>query len=155
MDTAGNTRSLQRCRICFFVYFLGLYHSPWQSKLKIFKAKGCSLISWLRFTNSSFAVVSLKKKKNPSTWGGRGRRISESQASLVYKVSSKTAKAIQRNPVSNPPPPPKTKLKIKSCVLFWLIPLSPHSGNFNFSHSKAFFFFFKKKSVYLLYVSTL
>jgi hypothetical protein len=32
--------------------------------------------------------------------GGRGRRISEFEASLVYKVSSKTARAIQRNPVS-------------------------------------------------------
>jgi hypothetical protein len=32
--------------------------------------------------------------------GGRGRWISEFEASLVYKVSSRTAKAIQRNPVS-------------------------------------------------------
>jgi hypothetical protein len=32
--------------------------------------------------------------------GGRGRRISEFEASLVYEVSSKTARAIQRNPVS-------------------------------------------------------
>jgi hypothetical protein len=32
--------------------------------------------------------------------GGRGRRTSEFEASLVYKVSSRTAKAIQRNPVS-------------------------------------------------------
>jgi hypothetical protein len=32
--------------------------------------------------------------------GGRGRRISEFEASLAYKVSSKTARAIQRNPVS-------------------------------------------------------
>jgi hypothetical protein len=31
---------------------------------------------------------------------GRGRRISEFEASLVYKVSSKTARATQRNPVS-------------------------------------------------------
>jgi hypothetical protein len=30
----------------------------------------------------------------------RGRQISEFEASLVYKVSSMTAKAIQRNPVS-------------------------------------------------------
>jgi hypothetical protein len=37
---------------------------------------------------------------NPSTQGGRGRRISEFEASLVYKVSSRTARAIQRNPVS-------------------------------------------------------
>ena len=31
---------------------------------------------------------------------GRGRWISEFEASLVYKVSSRTARAIQRNPVS-------------------------------------------------------
>jgi hypothetical protein len=30
--------------------------------------------------------------------GGRGRRISEFKASLVYKVSSRTARATQRNP---------------------------------------------------------
>jgi hypothetical protein len=32
--------------------------------------------------------------------GGRGRGISEFEASLVYKVSSRTSRAIQRNPVS-------------------------------------------------------
>jgi hypothetical protein len=31
--------------------------------------------------------------------GGRGRQISELKASLVYKVSSRTARATQRNPV--------------------------------------------------------
>jgi hypothetical protein len=31
--------------------------------------------------------------------GGRSRWISEFEASLVYKVSSRTARAIQRNPV--------------------------------------------------------
>jgi hypothetical protein len=30
---------------------------------------------------------------------GRGRQISEFKASLVYKVSSRTARATQRNPV--------------------------------------------------------
>jgi hypothetical protein len=35
---------------------------------------------------------------NPS--GGRGRQISEFEASLVYKVSSRTARTIQKNPVS-------------------------------------------------------
>jgi hypothetical protein len=30
---------------------------------------------------------------------GRGRRISEFEAGLVYRVSSRTAKATQRNPV--------------------------------------------------------
>jgi hypothetical protein len=32
--------------------------------------------------------------------GGRGRQISEFEAGLVCKVSSRTARAIQRNPVS-------------------------------------------------------
>ena len=32
--------------------------------------------------------------------GGRGRRISEFEASLVYRLSSRTARATQRNPVS-------------------------------------------------------
>jgi hypothetical protein len=40
---------------------------------------------------------------NPS----RGRWISEFEASLVYKVSSRTARAIQRNPVSKPKPKQK------------------------------------------------
>jgi hypothetical protein len=56
-------------------------------------------------------IARIKKKKNgqpgvmahafnPSTWEAeRGRRISEFEASLVYKVSSRTARAIQRNPV--------------------------------------------------------
>jgi hypothetical protein len=32
--------------------------------------------------------------------GGRGRWISEFEASLVYRVSSRTARVTQRNPVS-------------------------------------------------------
>jgi len=32
--------------------------------------------------------------------GGRGRRILEFEASLVYRVSSRTARITQRNPVS-------------------------------------------------------
>jgi hypothetical protein len=31
--------------------------------------------------------------------GGRGRQISEFKASLVYRVSSRTARAVQRNSV--------------------------------------------------------
>jgi hypothetical protein len=51
---------------------------------------------------------------------GRGRRISEFEASLVYKVSSRTARAIQRNPVSKNKKTKKQKnsrghtLKLKS-----------------------------------------
>jgi hypothetical protein len=40
---------------------------------------------------------------------GRGRRISEFKASLLYKVSSRTARAIQRNPVSKNQKQNKTK----------------------------------------------
>jgi hypothetical protein len=32
--------------------------------------------------------------------GGRGRQISEFEANLVYRVSYRTARATQRNPVS-------------------------------------------------------
>jgi hypothetical protein len=32
--------------------------------------------------------------------GGRGRQISEFKASVVYRVSSRTTRATQRNPVS-------------------------------------------------------
>jgi hypothetical protein len=42
--------------------------------------------------------------------GDRGRRISEFKASLVYRVSSRTARAIQRNPVSKNQ---KRKKKVK------------------------------------------
>jgi hypothetical protein len=36
---------------------------------------------------------------NPNL-GGRGKQISELEATLVYRVSSRTARATQRNPVS-------------------------------------------------------
>jgi hypothetical protein len=42
--------------------------------------------------------------------GGRGRQISEFESSLVYKVSSRTVRATQRNPVSKNK---KTKKKRK------------------------------------------
>jgi hypothetical protein len=53
--------------------------------------------------------VIYKKKDRPGSGeahlssqhlGGRDPRISEFEASLVYKVSSRTARTIQRNPVS-------------------------------------------------------
>jgi hypothetical protein len=43
--------------------------------------------------------------------GGRGRQISEFEASLVYRVSSRTARATQRNPVLTSPPPKKKRKK--------------------------------------------
>jgi hypothetical protein len=45
---------------------------------------------------------------------GRGRQISEFEASLVYRVSSRTARATQRNPVS------KNQIKKrKNIVQYW------------------------------------
>jgi hypothetical protein len=52
--------------------------------------------------------------------GGRGRQISEFQVSLVYKVSSRTARAIQRNPVSKKQKKQKQKQKTKKKDLFIL-----------------------------------
>jgi hypothetical protein len=54
---------------------------------------------------------------NPSTLGGRGRRISEFEASLVYKVSSRTARAIQRNYVSKKKKKKERKKERKSLFL--------------------------------------
>jgi hypothetical protein len=45
--------------------------------------------------------------------GGRGRWISEFEASLVYRVSSRTARTIQRNPVSKKTKKNKKKQKQK------------------------------------------
>jgi hypothetical protein len=45
--------------------------------------------------------------------GGRGRQISEFEASLVYRVSSRTARATQRNPVSKKTKKEKEKNKKK------------------------------------------
>jgi hypothetical protein len=44
--------------------------------------------------------------------GGRGRWISEFEASLVYRLSSRTARATQRNPVSEKNQKTKTKKKL-------------------------------------------
>ena len=53
---------------------------------------------------------------NPSTgeagWG-RGRQIPEFKASLIYRMSSRTARAIQRNTVLKT----KTKTKQKITIL--------------------------------------
>jgi hypothetical protein len=46
--------------------------------------------------------------------GGRGRQISEFEASLEYRVSSRTARATQRNPVSKNQ---KNRKKIKMMMM--------------------------------------
>jgi hypothetical protein len=48
--------------------------------------------------------------------GGRGRWISEFEASLVYKVSSRSARATQRNPV------------LMLTVSYWMDHRAPNGG---------------------------
>ena len=50
--------------------------------------------------------------------GGRGRWISEFEASLVYRVSSRTARATQRNPVSKKTKKRKRKEKKKDRKMY-------------------------------------
>jgi hypothetical protein len=67
--------------------------------------------------------------------GGRGRQISEFEATLVYRVSSRTAKVTQRNPVS------KEKKKERTCphkLSSVLHTSSEHSGEL--PKRKNFFF---------------
>jgi hypothetical protein len=51
--------------------------------------------------------------------GGRGRRISEFEASLVYRVSSRIARATERNPVSKNQKKKKKKKKERKENLPW------------------------------------
>jgi hypothetical protein len=61
--------------------------------------------------------------------GGRGRRVSEFEASLVYRVSSRTARATQRNPVSKNQNNNNNKLVFKTKVgQWWCTPLFPAQG---------------------------
>jgi hypothetical protein len=51
---------------------------------------------------------------NPSSWEAEaGRFLSSIEASLVYRVSSRTARATQRNPVSKQNNSKQTKNKTK------------------------------------------
>jgi hypothetical protein len=48
--------------------------------------------------------------------GGRARQTSEFEVSLVYRVSSRIARATQRNPVSKKPKKKKKKKKMEKAV---------------------------------------
>jgi hypothetical protein len=61
--------------------------------------------------------------------GGRGRRISEFKANLVYRVSSRTARAKQRNPVSNPTPESPKKNICQNVQMGFLNFISPKTGS--------------------------
>jgi hypothetical protein len=63
-----------------------------------------------------------KKRESAGHWwrtplipalGRQRQRISEFEASVFYRVSSRTARAIQRNPVSKKPKPNKKQNKTK------------------------------------------
>jgi hypothetical protein len=45
--------------------------------------------------------------------GGRSKQISEFKASLIYKLSSRTARVLQRNPVSKNQKPKSKNQKTK------------------------------------------
>jgi hypothetical protein len=66
--------------------------SPWMTLLRI-----SSLLLLVRDDKRQQELGVVAHAFNPSTRKA-GRRISEFEASLVYKVSSRTAGAIQRNP---------------------------------------------------------
>jgi hypothetical protein len=50
---------------------------------------------------------------NPSNFGGRGRQISEFEASLVYNVSSRTARATEKSCLKKPKKKKKKKKKME------------------------------------------
>jgi hypothetical protein len=100
--------------------------------------------------------------------GSRGWWISEFKASLVYKVSSRTARATQRNPVlknkkkqtktkktpkqTNKQKPPKTKKEKKTKQNKTK---KTNKKTIVFSRQCFFFKLFICLFIYLLYVSTL
>ena len=55
---------------------------------------------------------------NPSTQEAEAREISEFEASLVYKVSSRTPRATQRNPVSKNQETTKKKIDVRNRLSF-------------------------------------
>jgi hypothetical protein len=81
----------------------------WRKGKQIMKEEQKLRIENKKIANQKPGVVA--HAFNPSTWeaeAGRGRQISEFEASLVYRVSARAARATQRNPVSK-----KTKQKNK------------------------------------------
>jgi hypothetical protein len=102
--------------------------------------------SYSAFYIQNFQKTKTKKTKAGRWWHtpliphlrGRGRRISEFQASLVYKVSSSTARAIQRNPVSKNKKQKNSKILLSAHQCFvcmyeyalhaYLVPLEVRRG---------------------------
>ena len=92
----------QRCHECAYCCFP--CPNPWTVVLT-------SLQSCLK---QSLCTQLLLRNKSKTVSSFRSRRISEFEASLVYKVSSRTARATQRNLVSKKKQKTKTKKKTKN-----------------------------------------
>jgi hypothetical protein len=67
---------------------------------------------------------------NPSTWEAEAGGFLEFETSLVYIVSSRRARAMQRNPVLTPPPKKKWKC-LDSLHLLIYVCLSVTHKSFN------------------------
>jgi hypothetical protein len=61
---------------------------------------------------------------NPSVWEGRGRRISEFETGLIYRVGFRTARATQRNPVFKNKNKQQNK-KISPFIMLINVPKNP------------------------------
>jgi hypothetical protein len=60
--------------------------------------------------------------RNKKGMGGRSRQISEFKASLIYKVSSRIARATQRNPVLEKKKKKEEEKKNQSsCSIVWTL----------------------------------
>jgi hypothetical protein len=86
-----------------------------------------SLLCWLQFLRHQSRKVAsccravVAHTFNPSTWEAEaGGFLSSIESSLVYRVSSRTARVIQRNPVSEKKQNQKTnKQKNLYSLFFW------------------------------------
>jgi hypothetical protein len=99
---------------------VGCVHWLWRDELW-FGAFSQYLVTWEWPIPRTFCCVKnelVAGRGGARLWsqhsGGRGRRISEFEGSLVYRVSSRTARATQRNPVSKKQNKTKTNKQTKS-----------------------------------------
>jgi hypothetical protein len=103
-DASSNQGGRDLCKSSVSTFSI-LCHS--ETKLVFWQSSFWDLFVWLFFFffQCSHNIVSVNwvvvaHAFNPSTREAGGKQISEFEASLVYKVSSRTARAIQRNPIS-------------------------------------------------------
>jgi hypothetical protein len=65
----------------------------------MFSRSSVDRVDWDDYRSCAFEII-VEPGSGSQHLGGRDRRISEFEASLIYRVSSRTARATQRNPVS-------------------------------------------------------